>query len=240
MKRTKAARYLLAGFSAIQMTLVAEDNKASPGTSSQLQLMKPIDAASLSDPRIIAEERKAQFQRLDADADGRLTDLEFSRITGLARRIGSGIGTAGANTPEPEGNALIPTGDIPQLFKQLEANKDGVLTLDEFQRIPLSKPSEVLEAVNTDNANITRSTGANVGRPSLSHLDRSALFHRLDKNEDGSLDMTEFGKMTGTELPSQDHGTVFHRLDLDNNSKISKEEFRKLPEGPATPPNANR
>lgn len=241
MKLTPAGKHALIGLIALPLALLAENkDQANSGSSSPLRPVDSPDPNATTNPGILAGERKAQFDRLDADKNGSLNQDEFMRISALARRIGSGIGTAGVNTPQVEGNPMIPTGDLPQLMKEVDANKDGMLTLEEFINIPLSKSGSALESVNTDNANISRSTGATVGRPSLGNLDRAPLFHRLDKNEDGRLDATEFGKMTGTELPSQDYAGTFHQLDLDGNGKISKEEFRKLPEGPSTPPKVTR
>ncbi|MDB6139349.1 MAG: hypothetical protein JWO94_2421 [Verrucomicrobiaceae bacterium] len=238
MKMNHPGMYALIGLAAFQLTLQAQDNNhAASGTSGPVRPLKSNDAV---DPGILAGERKAQFDRLDADKNGRLSPEEFARISALARRIGSGIGTAGVNTPETDGNPMIPTGDLSQLFKQLDADKDGLLTLKEFVRVPLSKSDDSSKPLQTDAANISRSTGATVGRPSLGNLDRSALFHRLDKNGDGNLDAEEFSKMTATELPSGDHAAAFHRLDSDSNGKISKEEFSKLIPDLSTQPGVPR
>ncbi len=231
MKLTPACLYAFLMFSSLPPALKAQtaqsSSQAVPGSGGLLRPLKTEDNTAGNGPNIVAGERKAQFDRLDADKNGRLTLEEFTRISALALKVGSGIGTAGTNRQQAQGNPLIPGGDLPQLFKQLDANQDGELTVEEFTRMPVSKAGESDEALKKDATDASRSTGATVGKQSLGNLDRSALFHKLDKNGDGSLDGDEFGKMSAAELASGDHAAAFHQLDLDGDGKISKEEFLK-------------
>lgn len=238
MKRTHTCLFAFLMFSPGLMAQSAQSsNQARPGSGGPLRPLKTEDNRTDAGPNIVAGERKAQFDRLDADKNGRLTQEEFNRIPDLALKVGSGIGTAGVNRQQAQGNPLIPGGDLTQVFQGLDLNHDGALTAEEFARMPVSKTGESSGATAADGRDISRSTGATVGKQSLGGLDKSALFHKLDKNGDGSLSTDEFNGILATELPSGDRATTFHQLDLDGDGRISKEEFLKLS---ATPPAASK
>jgi hypothetical protein len=80
-----------------------------------------VAAPSLARPSL-----PAQFARLDADHDGRLSFAEFERGASLQLTLGPGA----AHALEPADRE----GLLRRAFGRIDANRDGEIALDEFRR----------------------------------------------------------------------------------------------------------
>jgi Ca2+-binding EF-hand superfamily protein len=84
-----------------------------------LALSTPLVAAEdPAAPKVDPEKLSKVFEKLDANADGKLSKDEFKGLADLGQ---------GKLKDKPE--------VIAKLFERLDANKDGSLTLDEFKKL---------------------------------------------------------------------------------------------------------
>lgn len=85
-----------------------------------------VSLGAVAAPSLARPSLPAQFARLDADHDGRLSLAEFER--GASVQVALGSGAAHALTPTDREGLL--RGE----FGRVDANRDGEIALDEFRR----------------------------------------------------------------------------------------------------------
>jgi len=85
-----------------------------------------VSLGAVAAPSLARPSLPAQFARLDADHDGRLSRAEFER--GASVEIALGSGAAHELTPADREGLL--RGE----FGRIDANRDGEIALDEFRR----------------------------------------------------------------------------------------------------------
>lgn len=85
-----------------------------------------VSLGAVAAPSLARTSLPAQFARLDADHDGRLSLAEFER--GASVEIAMGSGAAHELTPADRAGLL--RGE----FGRIDANRDGEIALDEFRR----------------------------------------------------------------------------------------------------------
>jgi Ca2+-binding EF-hand superfamily protein len=156
------------------------------------------------------------FEKLDADQDGSLTDVELRQMGRVMQQ------------------AMWDAIDREALFKALDANGDGNITLAELKAAPLGE----LLVAQQDGARKT--LGAQAAKASLVRRydkngdgaisrdefpqDRVAMFDRLDKNEDGKIDADEMAAVQNRQGGGA-RGGIIGRLDKNGDGRISREEF---------------
>ena len=85
-----------------------------------------VSLGAIAAPSLARPSLPAQFARLDADHDGRLSLAEFERGANVQIAVGSGVV-----------HSLAPAereGLLRQEFGRVDANRDGEIALDEFRR----------------------------------------------------------------------------------------------------------
>jgi hypothetical protein len=85
-----------------------------------------VSLGAVAAPSLARPSLPAQFARLDANHDGRLSFAEFER--GASVQIALGPGAAHALTPADRQSLLR------EEFDRIDANRDGEIALDEFRR----------------------------------------------------------------------------------------------------------
>jgi hypothetical protein len=85
-----------------------------------------VSLGAVAAPSLARPSLPAQFARLDADHDGRLSLAEFQR--GASVQIAVGAGAAHELAPAER------EGLLRQEFGRIDANRDGEIALDEFRR----------------------------------------------------------------------------------------------------------
>jgi len=98
-------------------------------------------------------------------------------------------------------------------FEQIDANGDGVLTMDEFQNQATAKFEET--DTNGDGLLDVDELTAAAARERARMIER--LMERKDANGDGMLSMEE--------MQPRDPGRFFDKADTDGNGEISQEEW---------------
>lgn len=98
-------------------------------------------------------------------------------------------------------------------FEQIDANSDGVLTMEEFQAPATSKFSDV--DTNGDGQLDAEELMAAAERERAQMIER--LMERKDTNGDGMLSMEE--------MASRNSGQFFEKADEDGNGEISQAEW---------------
>lgn len=82
--------------------------------------------AGVAAPSLARPSLPAQFARLDADHDGRLSLREFERGASVEITVGPGA----AHAPPPADRDAL----VRREFGRIDANRDGEIALDEFRR----------------------------------------------------------------------------------------------------------
>jgi len=110
---------------------VAEPRRPNPqGSGRRLRWaavgLAAVSLGAVAAPSLARPSLPAQFARLDADHDGRLSLAEFER--GASVQVALGSGAAHELTPADRDGLL--RGE----FGRIDANRDGEIALDEFRR----------------------------------------------------------------------------------------------------------
>lgn len=85
-----------------------------------------VSLGAVAAPSLARPSLPAQFARLDADHDGRLSPAEFERAASVQIALGAGL----AHAPAPSDR----DGLLRDEFRRIDANRDGEIALDEFRR----------------------------------------------------------------------------------------------------------
>jgi len=129
---------------------------------------------------------KQQFDQIDLDKDGH---IDMSDLTAYLEKQGD-------SKQEAEIRAS-------QIIQQVDQNKDGVVSMDEFK-----------------NAKLARRIGAD---------DRliKKQFRRIDEDDDGFITHKELSKLFNWTLTEELIKNMIHEIDENNDGKISWDEFEK-------------
>jgi Ca2+-binding EF-hand superfamily protein len=128
---------------------------------------------------------------------------------------------------------LPPAPNCKETFAQLDANHDGFITLDEFQRVaPAPQPLPVLNGTASPAQGMLSGTaGPILGATTAAVLPApptADAFRKMDVNGDGRVDPGEFCAMSEGAPPLQpasDCKTEFAALDANHDGKVTWDEF---------------
>jgi len=115
-----------------------------------------------------------------------------------------------------------------QLFKKLDTNGDGVLSLDEFKASPLgqrdaAKAEEIYHKMDVQADGKVTLEEFKAFRPDWNP---EQAFKKLDTNGDGVLSLDEFkAGPLAQENPAKSEA-VFHKMDANADGKVTLEEFK--------------
>jgi hypothetical protein len=165
-------------------------------------LVSPAIADSPPPPAIL-EKARAYIAKYDADKDGRLSLVEF----------------AGAKLREANGGAAVykitPKSD--NYWKGLDANKDGLVTADEFAK---GNAGDAFRALDTNKDRFVSAEELAVAlvkdmRAQHDAKPGASFIERYDLDKDGKVSRAEF--------PGSD--AVFERLDANHDGVIDQKDF---------------
>jgi Ca2+-binding EF-hand superfamily protein len=224
-----------------QFALGAEDEKKPDGPNPEAlfkQLDKNNDGQLTEDE--IPDEQQRLFKRLvrnaDKDSDGKLSQAEFAE----------GLKNDRPRRPlEQPANPALAGGqgggaEADAIFKRLDANNDGKVTLDEVPEEAKDKFKGALERGDTDKDGVLTlaefravmgQTPANPNapgtppgsKPGAPQASAEAMFKYLDANNDGTV--------TPEEVPEprrEGFKKALEQLDTGKKGGLNLEEFRKL------------
>lgn len=179
------------------------------------------------------------FKNLDLDEDGKVTREEFGHARKLvnleedvknqlfSRLDKNSDGTITQDEIRSKGQKKPPE-DFGHLLRQADKNKDRKITFEEFSAHP--RFAELKESYHKRLFERMDRNKNGVIDPE-DHHERtwSVKVHKeFDKDENGSLSLSEFLKMPHFErMPKKVREKNFSRLDKDQNGEISAEEFKK-------------
>ena len=143
----------------------------------------------------------AEFLRIDADLDGRIDEAEFLKAAvhwqnNMARHV----------------------------FPSFDLNRDGVLSLEEYQRTPFVNLCVMWTAprLDSDNDGLLSRAEFKWGRPPELGGIEAEYFRLFDLNQDRQLDLTEFYFVIDPIKGPRE--LVFKQRDLDEDGKLSFDE----------------
>ena len=117
---------------------------------------------------------------------------------------------------------------LEEVFKKLDANGDGFLSLDEFKASPLgkrdaAKAEEIFKSMDTNSDGKVTLEEFKAFRPTLSP---ERIFNRLDTNGDGVLSLDEFkASQWGRQNPAKAEA-IFKKMDANSDGRVTLEEFK--------------
>jgi Ca2+-binding EF-hand superfamily protein len=130
--------------------------------------------------------------------------------------------------------------DPAALFKQLDTNKDGKLSKEEFKESKLGgeKVDKVFDRLddNKDGSLSAEEFKKLAERKAAGLGDIAEQFKKLDTNKDGKLSKEELSKSPLVQDNPQRLEKVMQRLDANNDGSLSEDEFKKLGELRKKPP----
>lgn len=152
---------------------------------------------------------EAFFSAFDTDKDGQVTLGEF--------RTGERISKLEPLVSE-------------KLFKRLDKNSDGFLSVKELKLMTPKRGKRSLRAADLNNDRRISREEFDQHEPFVNFPEekREEMFTRLDKNSDGFLDHKE-GRKGRKGDKRGDKRPIFEHLDLNSDGKIDLEEFQKSP-----------
>lgn len=124
-------------------------------------------------------------------------------------------------------------GNLLSGYKEADTNDDGILTIDEFEkikRLARLEPEKRQRLFSFLDKNKDGKLHHNELHPtSPAHFGKVLKqFDRLDKDSSGGLSQEELGKaLLFTEIPTSQLARVFGKIDRNNNGEIEKNELAK-------------
>ena len=115
-----------------------------------------------------------------------------------------------------------------QLFKKLDTNGDGVLSLDEFKASPLgqkdaAKAEEIYQKMDTQADGKVTFEEFKAFRPAWNP---EQAFKKLDTNSDGTLSLEEFKAGPMAQRDPAKAEEIFKKMDANSDGKVTLEEFK--------------
>ncbi|KAG0339519.1 hypothetical protein BG004_006781 [Podila humilis] len=148
---------------------------------------------------------KAQFDAMDTDLDGHISESEFRRSMQNASR----------RQPSTE--------DAHKFFEQVDTDKDGKINLHEFVNA-----CDMLGLGTKSNNNNNKSDFVQ-GKMHQSEIDE--IFNKFDLDGNGVITAEELGKVLesqGEKLTAEELDQMIKAVDKNGDNAVDKEEFAKL------------
>jgi Ca2+-binding EF-hand superfamily protein len=160
------------------------------------------------------------FDRLDADKDGAITKEELRGAAGV------GFGAAAFRRQDADGDGRIARAEWklrPQLFDQLDENKDGFLEMDELRpRGPRWGGGR--DGGGEGDALFARLDKNRDGRVTKDEVADERKFAEMDADGDGSLTRAEVRAALAKRKREAAYGFV-EKYDVDGDGKVTRDEF---------------
>ncbi len=186
-------------------------------------------------PRVarLPEEKQVRlFQRLDKNADGKISREELREIrqSGDGRRLERGMRRLMELDSNNSGGVCIDEFRAGEMFENLAPERVEAL----FRRLDTDGDGEITPKDRPELPPVLRQSGGQRGDRPTPHR---RIFNQLDADQSGTLDFQEFRKARGiAPLEENAQEGVFTRLDLDRDKRLSFEEFSQAPLAEISPP----
>jgi Ca2+-binding EF-hand superfamily protein len=211
------------------------------------------------------EAMEAQWKKADLDGDGFLSEAEFAllpRISNLSEEKRSAI----FHRLDKNGDGKISTEEMRQgrprppvfpPFDQIDLNKDGQITFEEFQKVPfVARQSEerqhaMFDRMDRDKDGVLTAKdgpppgwhppfdgqGGGPGGHGRRGFDPKKFIQDYDTNGDGALSFEEFRKAPFVKDLGEDaQEAKFNEMDRNHDLKIDLSDFPAPPDHPPGPP----
>ncbi len=148
---------------------------------------------------------RQRFVEMDLNNDGRIDDEDLPPLLRGRGVLGEGRGPGG-------GVGRGHGGPLMNMLRGADANKDGVITLDEAQ----SEAAKLFTQFDRNKDNVIDKTDVEALKKEMVDYRVKRFIHHFGADKDGKVTREQFDKMAKER---------FAMLDLDNDAKISRDEM---------------